>query len=254
MIKILPLWALCWQEYFIHDAHRREMHCVKVANLGPQLRRARNPDLRYISRTNLCHRVSMLSGGQNQTLSPPAVSLHLPGILSESGVWHTASFHGGGSSLSWVQTSCQEISPTHLHCFSASLGLGALCCFCATLEAWASIWASLWPRLPGVLQTQSHSPLEESCHLTEMLWASGVQALFIPRTPPSLLVSSPLISAILYDHQETPMLPSPRASMSFEHRRHCRIKTEKWCSSCKYTFSRGILTLVEYFITTHVFM
>lgn len=206
----------------------------------------------YITRISLWHRVCMLSGGQNNTLSPSAVSPCFPGILSESEVWHTASFQGGGSSLSWVHTSCQEMSPTCFHCFPASSGLGALCCFCAALEAWASIWAGLWPLLPGVLWTQSHSPLGESSHLTETLWASGVQALFVPRTPPSLSVS--LISAVLYDHQETPMFPSSRAIMSFEHRRHLRIKTEKWYSSCKYTFRMGILTLVEYFITTHVFM
>lgn len=135
----------------------------------------------YVTQINFWHRVSMLSGGQRTILSLSAVSLCLPGILSEFEVWHTASFQGGSSSLSWVQTSCQEISPTHLHCSPTSLGLGA--CAASALGS-IGIYPGTIPSSWGSMNTKpfiSRGVLSPHRGYVDK-WVPNS----IPRTPPSL--------------------------------------------------------------------
>ena len=81
----------------------------------------------------------------------------------------------------------------------------------------------------------------------ELLWRSGVRSVFIP-SPLFFSVSSLLISAILYI---IPCNPMPKNYLVLEHRKQLRIETVKWYGSCNYPFSRDILTLFTYFITTH---
>lgn len=69
-------------------------------------------------------------------------------------------------------------------------------------------------------------PLEESCRLTEGLWGTRVQTLYSQGSSLSFNLLA-LDIYILSNLWEAPTLPSPRAIMFFEHKRHLRIETEK---------------------------
>ena len=89
--------------------------------------------------------------------------------------------------------------------------------------------------------------LEESYYLQSCCGEVGSSLSLFP-APLFLSVSSLLISAILYIISCNPM---PKNYLVLEHRKQLRIETAKWYGSCNYPFSRDILTLFTYFITTH---